>query len=276
MAERRVGHHLRRGRCHPVRAASRPSLRGSHGFHGGHRHRRRCSRRSSHLRCCRTWRALRPSASHWPCPGARRCRDGATVADGRCLRPWRANFVPLLAPANQMSYDTVQFYNAALAIVAGLGAAALSFRLMPPLSPAFRTRRLLALTLRDLRRLASGSDPADARRLGGPHVRPALGIAGRGRAVAARAASGGPVGGDRNHPASPHRYAARIWDPSSTRRSTPWREATARSRPHASPGSTTRLSARPGVAALRARGSILAMSEALTQHAAYFDAGAPG
>ena len=36
------------------------------------------------------------------------------------------------------------------------------------------------------------------------------------------------------------------------------------------------LAARPGAAALRARGSILAMSEALTQHAAYFDAGAPG
>ena len=35
------------------------------------------------------------------------------------------------------------------------------------------------------------------------------------------------------------------------------------------------LAARPGVAALRARSSILAMSEALTQHAAYFDAGAP-
>jgi hypothetical protein len=32
----------------------------------------------------------------------------------------------------------------------------LSFRLIPPLSPAFRTRRLLALTLRDLRRLAMG------------------------------------------------------------------------------------------------------------------------
>jgi hypothetical protein len=29
-----------------------------------------------------------------------------------------ANFVPLLAPANQMTYDTVQFYNSALAIVA--------------------------------------------------------------------------------------------------------------------------------------------------------------
>jgi uncharacterized membrane protein YccC len=78
-------------------------------------------------------------------------------------QPWQAamfapmagNFVPLLAPANQMSYDTVQFYNAALAIVAGCGAAALSFRLLPPLSPALRTRRLLALALRDLRRLAT-------------------------------------------------------------------------------------------------------------------------
>jgi uncharacterized membrane protein YccC len=48
------------------------------------------------------------------------------------------NFVPLLAPANQTSYDTVQFYNAALAIVLGCGAAALSFRLLPPPSPASR------------------------------------------------------------------------------------------------------------------------------------------
>ena len=36
------------------------------------------------------------------------------------------------------------------------------------------------------------------------------------------------------------------------------------------------LAARPGAAALRARSTILAMSEALTQHAAYFDAEAPG
>jgi fusaric acid resistance family protein len=72
-----------------------------------------------------------------------------------------AYFVPLLAPENQMSYDTVQFYNAALAILAGIGAVALSFRLLPPLSPAFRTRRLLALTLRDLRRLAMGRTPGD-------------------------------------------------------------------------------------------------------------------
>jgi uncharacterized membrane protein YccC len=70
-----------------------------------------------------------------------------------------ANFVPLLAPANVESYDTQQFYNAALAIVGGSGAAALSFRLLPPLSPAFRTRRLLGLSLRDLRRLATGPIP---------------------------------------------------------------------------------------------------------------------
>jgi uncharacterized membrane protein YccC len=68
-------------------------------------------------------------------------------------------FVPLLAPTNPMSYDTEQFYNAALAIVAGVGTAALSFRLIPPLTPAFRTRRLLELTLRDLHSLAQGSIP---------------------------------------------------------------------------------------------------------------------
>jgi uncharacterized membrane protein YccC len=80
-------------------------------------------------------------------------------------QPWQASmfaalagtFVPLLAPANQMSYDTVQFYNAALAIVLGCGAAALSFRLLPPLSPAKQSERLLALTLHDLRRLATAT-----------------------------------------------------------------------------------------------------------------------
>ena len=36
------------------------------------------------------------------------------------------------------------------------------------------------------------------------------------------------------------------------------------------------LAARPGAAALQARSSILAMSEGLIEHAAYFDAAAPG
>jgi uncharacterized membrane protein YccC len=71
-------------------------------------------------------------------------------------------FVPLLAPANQMTYDPEQFYNATLAIVAGVGVAALSFRLLPPSSPPLRTRRLLALTLRDLRHLTTGPVPRTA------------------------------------------------------------------------------------------------------------------
>ncbi|MEA2770044.1 MAG: hypothetical protein QOD93_3006 [Acetobacteraceae bacterium] len=77
--------------------------------------------------------------------------------------PWQASlfgtvaswFIPFIAPVNQAVYDTQQFYNSTLAIVVGAGAATLAFRLLPPLSPALRTRRLLALTLRDLRRLAT-------------------------------------------------------------------------------------------------------------------------
>jgi uncharacterized membrane protein YccC len=83
------------------------------------------------------------------------------------MQPWRpvmftamaAQFVPLLAPANQENYDTVQFYNAALALVAGSTVGAFSFRLIPPLPPAWRAARLLRLTLRDLRRLATAATP---------------------------------------------------------------------------------------------------------------------
>jgi uncharacterized membrane protein YccC len=65
-------------------------------------------------------------------------------------------FIPLLAPTNQMTYDTQQFYNNTLAAFSGMGAVMLALALLPPLSPAARARRLLALTLRDLRRLAAG------------------------------------------------------------------------------------------------------------------------
>jgi uncharacterized membrane protein YccC len=64
-------------------------------------------------------------------------------------------FMPLLAPTNQMNYDTGDFYNTALAAIVGCGAGALAFRLLPPISPALRARRLLALALRDLRDLAN-------------------------------------------------------------------------------------------------------------------------
>jgi uncharacterized membrane protein YccC len=66
-----------------------------------------------------------------------------------------ATFIPLLGPANQMTYNTLAFYNVALAIFVGLGAAALAFRLLPTLSAEFRVRRLLRRTLRELRQLAS-------------------------------------------------------------------------------------------------------------------------
>lgn len=79
-------------------------------------------------------------------------------------RPWHstiftymtAYFCVYINPTNAMSYDSQQYYNTVFAIVFGSAVAALSFRLLPPLSPPFRTRRLLALTLRDLRRFAAG------------------------------------------------------------------------------------------------------------------------
>jgi uncharacterized membrane protein YccC len=186
-----------------------------------------------------------------------------------------AFFCFLLAPTNQMIYDTQQFYNAALATVAGLGVAALSFRLLPPLSPAFRARRLLALTRRDLRRLATGSIPRTPDAWEGrvfsrlsvlPNVAEPLQ---RSQLVAALSVGTEIIRLRRICPRfdlGSHLDAAL--------------EAMARGD---SASATVRLArldkalaARPGVAALRARSSILAMSEALTQHAAYFGAGAPG
>src|SRR5262249_20134446 len=65
-------------------------------------------------------------------------------------------FIPILAPANEMMYNTLDFYNVVLAVVAGVSIALLAMLLLPPLSPTVRARRLLDLTLRDLRRLAAG------------------------------------------------------------------------------------------------------------------------
>jgi uncharacterized membrane protein YccC len=184
-------------------------------------------------------------------------------------------FCRLLAPANPMSYDTQEFYNSALAVVAGVGTAALSFRLVPPLSPAFRTRRLLALTLRDLRRLAVGPIPRtpddwQGRVYGRLSVLPdAAEPLQRSQLVAALS-----VGIEiiqlrqitRRLGLEPEldialKAMARGDSAIATARLPQLDEA---------------LASRPGAAALRARASILAMSEALTQHAAYFDAGAPG
>jgi uncharacterized membrane protein YccC len=198
-------------------------------------------------------------------------------------QPWRtmvfipmtANFIPLLAPANQMTYDTEQFYNAALAIVAGVCAAAVSFRVMPPLSPAFRTRRLLALSLRDLRRLATGPIP---RTPGDWEGR----MYGRFSALP-----------DEAQPLQRSQLLAALSVGTKiiqlrriTRRLDLGLELDTALEAVASGDSgiamarlahlDEALASRPGAAALQARSSILAMSEALTEHAAFFNAGAPG
>jgi uncharacterized membrane protein YccC len=66
-----------------------------------------------------------------------------------------ANFVPILAPANRMTYDPAAFLNTALAITAGTTAAAFAMRLFPPLPAATKIARLHRLTLRDFKRLAA-------------------------------------------------------------------------------------------------------------------------
>ena len=88
--------------------------------------------------------------------GVARWRAPAAIA---VLTAMASTFMPLISPTNQMTYDTAQFYNIAVAVFVGCGVAALSFRLLPPLSPALRTHRLLSLTLRDLRRLATAPEP---------------------------------------------------------------------------------------------------------------------
>jgi uncharacterized membrane protein YccC len=198
-------------------------------------------------------------------------------------QPWQtvvfiamgANFVPILAPANQATYDTQQFYNAALAIVGGLGAAAVSFRLIPPLSPAFRTRRLLALTLRDLRRLARGriwGKPEDweghmyGRLLALPDEAQPLQ---RAEMLAALSVATEII---RLRP------IVRLMDLGSELDAA--LEALGRGNIALTTAHLDRLddalAARPDSAALRARGGILAMTEVLTQHAAYFEAGKSG
>lgn len=200
-------------------------------------------------------------------------------------QPWQtvmftamtANFIPLLAPANPESYDTLQFYNAGLAIVAGGCSAALSFRLMPPLSPAFRTRRLLTLSLRELRRLATAAVPRTPEHWQGR-------IYGRLRAL--------PEG------ASPLQRAQLLTALSVGRGIVRLRRIVRRFGPSANLDGALEalaegnsriailrfarldqaLASRPGAAraTLRARGLILAISQALTQHAAYFDTGGRG
>ena len=179
MAERCLGHHLRRDRGPPVCAASRSGLRGRHGFHGRQRPRRRF--RGDHRICgaAGAWRPSRPSASplvftSYP-PALCIAQPGQTAMFAAMV----VNFVPLLAPANQMSYDTVQFYNAALAIVAGSGVGGLFVSLAAASVAGISDAPAPGADLARSAPPRDGSRPLDGRRLGGSHIRPARGIAGR-------------------------------------------------------------------------------------------------
>ncbi|MBV8319099.1 MAG: FUSC family protein [Hyphomicrobiales bacterium] len=184
-----------------------------------------------------------------------------------------AYFSLFVAPTNLMTYDTVQFYNGTLARFAGLVGAALSFLLLPPLAPALRTRRLLALTLRDLRRLATSvirrrRDDWESRIYSRFSALPDT-VEPLQRAQLLAALS---VGGAIIQLCS---FADRL--NISTELDEPLRAiaggngAVAIARLGALDDA---LAARPDSVALGARACILAISQVLTLHAAYFDAGA--
>ena len=69
------------------------------------------------------------------------------------------NFLPMLNITNGMTYDASAFWNGAIAILAGIAFGVVAMLIIPPLSPAIRTRRLLSLMLRDFRRLVRRASP---------------------------------------------------------------------------------------------------------------------
>jgi uncharacterized membrane protein YccC len=189
------------------------------------------------------------------------------------------SFVALVSPANVMVYDTAAFYNAALGLVAGAALAALAFLLLPPLSPAIRTRRLLASTLCDLRRIAAGHGPRSprewrrrmyARLIALPNSAGPLERAQLTAAVTAgaalihlhRAARTLPIGA-RLQSAFTALSEGRC---TFAAEALAWVDRDLASRPLQ--GSSLKR-------AIRARASVLALTEILDQHAAYFCAGAP-
>lgn len=72
---------------------------------------------------------------------------GAT-ATSFCL-----HFIVLVSPLNRMTFDVANFFNSAQAMLIGVGAAVLAFRLLILRNPTWHSRRLLQATLADLVRL---------------------------------------------------------------------------------------------------------------------------
>jgi uncharacterized membrane protein YccC len=189
------------------------------------------------------------------------------------------NFVPLLAPTNEMNYDTAQFYNSALAIVVGCGVVPLAFWLLPPLSPALRARRLVASTSRDLRRLAIApeiprSEDWEGRVYSRLAALPDLAEPLHRSQLLAALSVGSEIISLR-HMAAHLGIAAELGaalEDFALRHSP---KAIAKLRQF-----DDRLASMPetgpeAAMALRARGRVLVISEAIAEHGRYFDAGAP-
>jgi uncharacterized membrane protein YccC len=188
------------------------------------------------------------------------------------------NFNPLLAPTNEMNYDTAQYYNSALAIVVGCGVAPLAFLLLPPLSPALRLRRLLALTSRELRHLAIAPvlptlDYWESRLYSWLTGLPDQATPLQRAQLLAALSVGTEIIGLRQmamHLGTTAELDAALNDIAlglSTR-------AIAKLRQFDDQLAATREIAPEATVALRARGRILVIYEALAEHGAYFDAGA--
>jgi uncharacterized membrane protein YccC len=184
------------------------------------------------------------------------------------------NVIPLMAPTNEMNYDTAQYYNSALAIVVGCGVVPLAFLLLPPLSPALRVRRLLALTSRDLRRLAiapvlPAPDYWESRILSRLTALPDQATPLQRAQLLAALSVGAEIIGLRQMAAQLGTTAeldAALND-IALGHST---EAIAKLRRF-----DDRLALTEATMALRGRGRVLIISEAIAEHGQYFDAGAP-
>jgi uncharacterized membrane protein YccC len=88
-------------------------------------------------------------------------RQGTTLA--ALTFATMANFMPLFSPTNAQTYDYAGFLNGAIAIVGGACFGAAGYRWLPAPTPAWRIRRAIAATRRDLRRLLAGRLRVDER-----------------------------------------------------------------------------------------------------------------
>jgi len=215
--------------------------------------------------------------------------DGPTLADSGVLSAMAANFVPLLAPTNPMSYD-----NRCSSTTPALGGSwqgcgksqRLSFRLLPPLSPGRADRAAAGIHLC----VTCGASPPiphlhSPEDWGGSHVwsasRPCPNAA---EPLAARRHLMAALAG--RPPRSLHlrRIAPQLGLGRRARPGTRLPLPKDSLQPRAPSSASSIAVLRRGVAdagwqtslAARARGRILLIRDALGQHGAYFDMGGPG